>query len=64
MRYEVAEKDQKSYEEKLAEAGIKVYEFSQEELSAMAKKAREEVWPKLKDEFGAELFDSIIEDIQ
>ncbi|PAB59640.1 TRAP transporter substrate-binding protein DctP [Anaeromicrobium sediminis] len=63
-RYELAEKDQKGYEAKLAEAGVNVYEFTQEELTAMAEKARAEVWPKLKDEFGAELFDAIIADIQ
>lgn len=63
-RFEVAEKDQKNYEKKLAEAGINVYEFSQDELDAMAAKARKEVWPKIRAEFGEELFDSVVSDIQ
>ena len=37
-----------------------VYDFSDEELAAIKDKIEKEVWPEIKDEFGAELFDSIV----
>lgn len=54
-----AEKLQKEFEDKLAAGGTKVYKFTDAELAAFAKKVRAEVWPKIKQEFGAELFDSL-----
>ncbi|WP_176461856.1 TRAP transporter substrate-binding protein DctP [Anaeromicrobium sediminis] len=63
-RYETAEADQKEFENKLKEEGIKVIEFTDEELANFAKKVRETVWPEIKDEFGAELFDSVTENIK
>ncbi len=63
-RYKLAEQDEKEYENKLKEAGITVYEFTDEELAAMAKKARETVWPEIREDFGAELFDSITKNMK
>ena len=60
QRFVVAEEEQKHFEEELAASGIEVYEFSQEELTAMQQKVKEEVWPEIKDEFGADLFDSVV----
>ncbi len=54
-----AEKLQKEFEDKLAAGGTKVYKFTDAELAAFAKKVRAEVWPKIKQEYGAELFDSL-----
>ena len=54
-----AEKLQKEYEDKLAAGGTKVYKFTDAELAAFAKKVRAEAWPKIKAEYGAELFDSL-----
>lgn len=59
-RYVVAEEEQAQYEQDLRDLGIVVYEFTDEELAAMKTKIQEEVWPDIKDEFGAELFDSIV----
>lgn len=63
-RFQKAEAETKQYEEKLAAAGVKVIEFSNEQLAAFAKKAREEVWPLIKADYGAELFDEITKDIK
>ncbi len=60
QRFVVAEEEQQQFEEKLAAEGIVVYEFTTEELSAMQEKVKTEVWPIIKDEFGAELFDSVV----
>ena len=63
-RFAKAEAEEKEYEDKLAELGIKVIEFSDEDLAAFAKKSRELVWPLIKDDFGAELFDEVTKDIK
>ncbi|WZL72315.1 TRAP transporter substrate-binding protein DctP [Clostridiaceae bacterium 35-E11] len=63
-RFEKAEAMEKEYENKLKELGIEVLEFSDEELSQFAKKARETVWPVIKSDFGEELFDSITSEIK
>lgn len=60
QRFVVAEEEQKHFEAELAASGIEVYEFSQEELTAMQQKVKTEVWPEIKDEFGADLFDSVV----
>lgn len=60
QRFIVAEEEQKHFEEELAASGIEIYEFSPEELSAMQDVVKAEVWPEIKDEFGAELFDSVV----
>ena len=62
-RFAEAEGEEKGYEDKLREAGVEVIEFSDEELKAFAEKCREEVWPVVKDDFGAELFDEITQGI-
>jgi len=54
-----AEKLQKEFEDKLAAGGTKVYKFTDAELAGFAKKVRAEAWPKIKAEYGAELFDSL-----
>lgn len=63
-RFEEAEDEEKQYEDKLADLGIKVIEFSDEELAAFAKKCRENVWPVIKDDFGAELFEEVTKNIK
>lgn len=63
-RFEQAPGEEKEYEAKLAELGIKIVEFTDEELATFAKKCREEVWPVIKDDFGAELFDQVTKNIK
>ncbi len=59
-RYAVAEEEQEQNEAMLADLGIVVYDFSDEELAAMKAKIQTEVWPLIKDEFGADLFDKVV----
>ncbi|QEK11492.1 C4-dicarboxylate ABC transporter [Crassaminicella thermophila] len=58
-RYAQAEAEEKEFIEKLKEHGVTIIEFSKEEIDAIANKVKEEVWPKIKDEYGAEFFDSV-----
>lgn len=59
-RFVVAEEEQKNFEKDLAANGIEIIEFSNDELVAMRNLVKTEVWPQIKDEFGAELFDSVV----
>lgn len=58
-RWAVAEDETKEFEQKLKDLGITFYDFTDEELKGFADKVRAEVWPEIKDEYGAELFDEI-----
>lgn len=58
-RFQKAEAEEQQYIEKLKAAGIKVYSFTDAELAGFAKVIREKVWPEIKGDYGAELFDSI-----
>ena len=50
--------------QRLADAGIKIVTFSQEELNAMAKKVRQEVWPVIKKDIGEDIFDRVATQLQ
>lgn len=58
-RWAVAPDEEQEYIDLLEEAGAKIYTFTDEEYAVMAQKARDEVWPLLRDDYGAELFDEI-----
>jgi TRAP-type transport system periplasmic protein len=58
-RWEVAPDEEKYYEDLLEENGAVIIHFTNEEYQAMADKVRAEVWPEIKDDYGAELFDRI-----
>jgi len=58
-RWKTAPTETKSYEEQLAGVGVEIINYSDSELAKIAKKVREEVWPQIKGEYGAELFDSL-----
>lgn len=60
---ETAENDDREYREKLAEEGIEVIEFSEEELSELAQKVKETTWPKLKKTIGEEIMDKLIDEL-
>lgn len=62
-RWERAEAEEQKALEKLEEAGIEVVDISDEQVEAMAAKARENVWPKIKGDYGEELFDEIVESL-
>lgn len=57
--FENAREIDQSYVEKAREAGMTYVEPSEEELKALAKAVREEVWPQMEAEIGAEIMDVI-----
>lgn len=63
-RFKKAEGEEQQYMDKLKAAGVTVYKFTDVELAAFAKKCREQVWPVIKGDYGAELFDSITKEIK
>lgn len=58
-RWEVAPDEERYYEDLLEENGAVIIRFTDDEYHAMADKVRAEVWPEIKDDYGAELFDRI-----
>ncbi len=58
-RWAVAEDETAEFMKGLADNGTVIYDFTDEELAGFAEKVRAEVWPEIKDEYGAELFDEI-----
>ena len=59
-RYAVAESEENEFIDKLKANGTIVIDFTDEELAAFAAKIEKEVWPVIKDEYGAEFFDSVV----
>lgn len=63
-RWEVAEADQERNEQRLVdELGATVAELSDEDLAAMAEKARAEVWPAVLEDVGVEWGQSILDKV-
>ena len=58
-RWMTAPDEEQKYIDLLKEAGATVIEYTDDELNAMADKVRTEVWPNIKNEYGAELFDQL-----
>lgn len=59
-----AEEEQEKYNQLITEEhGVEVVEFTDEELQAYADKVREEVWPKLEDEYG-DILDEIKNELE
>jgi TRAP-type C4-dicarboxylate transport system substrate-binding protein len=58
-RYAVAEAEEQDFINKLKENGTTIIEFSEEEIKVLSDKIEKEVWPEIKDEYGAEFFDSV-----
>ncbi|WP_027245898.1 TRAP transporter substrate-binding protein DctP [Leisingera daeponensis] len=64
QRWTVAEEDQGKWEQRLAdELGAKVVELSDDELAAMAAKVRNDVWPVVLEDVGAEWGQGILDQI-
>lgn len=64
-RWESAETDQGLNEQRLAdEAGATIVELTDEQLAAMAKKARTEIWPVILNDVGAEWGQSVLDHIK
>lgn len=63
-RWEVAEAETAEYEQKLAESGCIVVEYTDEQLAEFAEVVREAVWPEIAEEYGTENFEAVINSIQ
>ncbi|SDJ30968.1 TRAP transporter substrate-binding protein DctP [Aliiruegeria lutimaris] len=64
QRWTVAEQDQGKWEQRLVdELGTKLVELSDDELAAMAAKVREQVWPIVLEDVGAEWGQGILDQI-
>ncbi len=59
-RWDRAEAEEADYLTKLEESGVEVVEITDAQVAEMAAKARTEVWPKIKGDYGDELFDEIV----
>lgn len=57
------EEDEK-YMKLMADAGIEVYDLSDEELKAYADHVRSVTWPKLENQFGQEILDGLLNDLK
>lgn len=63
-RWQQAPKSQLNNEKRLADYGITVVSFTQDELNAMAKKVRDEVWPVIKKDIGEETFNKVMKEVK
>ncbi|UWQ85558.1 TRAP transporter substrate-binding protein DctP [Leisingera caerulea] len=64
QRWTVAEEDQGKWEQRLSdELGAKIVDLSDDELSAMAAKVREDVWPVVLEDVGADWGQGILDQI-
>jgi TRAP-type C4-dicarboxylate transport system substrate-binding protein len=55
-RWAAAPSETRSYEEQLAGVGAEIIPFTDADRAEIAEKVRDEVWPQIEDEYGAELF--------
>lgn len=63
-RWEVAEAETAEYEQKLAESGCIVVEYTDEQLEEFAEVVRAAVWPSISEEYGTENFEAVTSSIQ
>ncbi|MDO9508607.1 MAG: TRAP transporter substrate-binding protein DctP, partial [Thermovirgaceae bacterium] len=63
-RWKEAPDAEKANMKRLADAGIKIITFSQDELNAMAVKSRKLVWPAIKKDIGEEVFEKVVSQIK
>jgi len=61
---DTVEEEQVSYQQRLRDSGIEVITFTDEELTKIAKKMRENVWPKLREVIGPELMDEVLDQVK
>jgi TRAP-type C4-dicarboxylate transport system substrate-binding protein len=59
-RFAAAEQDEQANMQRLRDYGVEVITFTDEELEGFAKKARENVWPQVKEDIGSELIDKFL----
>lgn len=59
-RFAVAEEQEQANMQLLRDHGIEVITFTDEELAGFAKKAREYVWPRIREDIGPEIMDKVL----
>lgn len=62
--FDIAAKNEQTYRDKMTDEGIKVSEFSDEELTKLAETVRSTTWPKLEKEYGKEVIQKLKESIE
>ena len=62
-RWEVAEKDQKANEQRLADYGATILPITDDEINAIAKKVRTVVWPQIQEDVGTEWAQGVLNSI-
>lgn len=62
--FKLSQAEDELYMKKMKEAGIDVYEFTEEELTVFADHIRTVTWPKLYDRFGKDIMEGILNDLQ
>ncbi len=63
-RFAEGKADEEANMKRLEEHGIIIMTFSDEELGAMAEKAKKEVWPPLRKDIGEEAFDEVVSGLE
>lgn len=63
-RWEVAEAETAEYEQKLADSGCTVVEYTDEQLAEFAEVVRAAVWPAIAEEYGTENFEAVTSSIK
>jgi TRAP-type C4-dicarboxylate transport system substrate-binding protein len=58
-RFESGPKETQEFEQLLAGNGVTIIPYSDAELTVLADKVKSEVWPQIKGDYGADLFDSL-----
>jgi len=59
-RFAIAEEEEQANMQRLRDYGIEVITFTDEELARFAKKAREYVWPRVREDIGPEIMDKVL----
>jgi TRAP-type C4-dicarboxylate transport system substrate-binding protein len=58
-RYKAAPQETLEYEKQLAGIGVNIIQYTDAELQAIGAAVKAQVWPLIKDDYGAALFDEL-----
>lgn len=59
--FESCKEEDEKYLKEMRDKGIEIYEFTDDELKQLAEYSRSTTWPKLKDRFGEDLINNLLE---
>ena len=63
-RWEVAPDETAEYEQKLADSGTTIIQYTDEQIQAFADKVRKNVWPVIEEEYGKENFEAVVNSVK